>query len=104
MDKELEDLLNAPVPVLIDFYASWCAPCKWILPVLDDVEKYFQGKIKLHKIDVDVHMQLAKSLTILSVPTLILFRNQKEVWRMKGFDLPPILIKSISEHLETTEK
>jgi thioredoxin 1 len=98
-NKELDDLLAGHIPVLVDFYADWCVPCKWVLPVLDDIEKHFNGKIILHKIDIDTHTEIAKSLSILSVPTLILFKEKKEVWRMRGFDLPPILIKSISSHL-----
>jgi thioredoxin 1 len=99
MNAFFDSIISDPVPVLIDFYATWCEPCVWILPVLDDVEKHFNGKIKLHKIDVEKHADVAQSLFIMSVPTLILFRDRKEVWRIKGFDLPPVLIKSISEHL-----
>lgn len=99
MNAHLEKIVSADPAVLIDFYADWCTPCKWVIPVLEDVEKHFGGKLKLHKIDIDEHADLARSLTIMSVPTLILFREGREVWRMRGFDQSPTLIRTISEYL-----
>ena len=78
--------------VLIDFYADWCEPCSWVVPVLDEVGKHFNEKIKIVKINIDEHPEITKSLMILSVPTLILFVDTKEVWRMRGFDTAPSLI------------
>ena len=60
--------------VLVDFYAVWCEPCKWVEPVLDEVLKKFSGKIILHKINIDSHPDVAREHHVLSVPTLILFK------------------------------
>lgn len=95
MDPFLKKIISASPAALIDFYADWCEPCKWVVPILDEVEKHFNGKIKFSKIDIDHHSEISKSLMILSVPTLILFVDQKEVWRMRGFEAAPTLIKTI---------
>ena len=97
MDLFLKKIFSDSPAALIDFYADWCEPCKWVVPILDEVEKHFNGKIKFLKIDIDQHVEFSKSLMILSVPTLILFVDQREVWRMRGFDTSPALIKTIEK-------
>lgn len=99
MENSLERVVATHPAVLVDFYADWCEPCQWVLPILDEVEKHFTGKLKLLKIDIDTHSDIAKTLHVLSVPTLVLFREGKEVWRMRGFDPAPLLIKTIGHHL-----
>ena len=81
--------------ILIDFHATWCEPCKWALPVIDDVLKHFNGKITLEKVNIDEQPDLAASLHIMSVPTFILYQNRKEIWRMRGFDIAPVMIRKI---------
>ena len=81
--------------VLVDFYADWCEPCKWVEPILDEVVKNFDSKLELHKIDIDLQPNVARERLILSVPTLILYKNGEEIWRMRGFDTAPALIKII---------
>ncbi len=95
MEISLEEIIASHPAVLVDFYADWCEPCKWVIPVLDEVEKHFSENLLLHKIDIDKNAELAKSLHIMSVPTLMLFVKGKEVWRMRGFDPAPALIKTI---------
>ena len=90
--------------VIIDFCADWCGPCKWALPVIDDVLKHFNGKIKLEKVNIDEQPDLAASLHIMSVPTFILYQNRKEIWRMRGFDIAPVVIKKIEFALQSTGK
>ena|SRR5438874_7158228 len=85
--------------VLADFVADWCEPCKWAEPVINEVIKKFEGQIVLHKIDIDQQADVARQHHILSVPTLVLFKNGKEVWRMRGFDTAPALIKTVSGFL-----
>jgi thioredoxin 1 len=87
------DIISSDQPVLVDFYAVWCDPCKWVEPVLDEVIKNFDGKILLHKIDIDEEPAIAREHHVMSVPTLILFKNGKELWRMKGFNTAPVLTK-----------
>ena len=83
--------------ILVDFYALWCEPCKWVEPVLDEVLKNFSGKIILHKLDIDMHPDVAREYHVLSVPTLVLFKNGNEVWRMRGFDTAPALSKALGQ-------
>ena len=79
--------------ILVDFYALWCEPCKWVEPVLDEVLKNFSGKIILHKVDIDQQPDVAREYHVLSVPTLILLKKGGEVWRMRGFDTAPVLTR-----------
>ncbi len=97
MDPLLEKWISGSPNILVDFFADWCEPCKWVVPVLDDVGKHFNEKIKITKINIDEHPEIAKSLMILSVPTLILFVDKKEVWRMRGFDTSPSLINILGK-------
>jgi len=85
--------------VLINFTADWCEPCQWVKPILDEVIKNFSGKISLYQLDIDEHPETAKEYHVLSVPTLLLMKNGKEVWRMRGFETAPKLIKILEEYL-----
>ena len=100
MGLSIENIISEHDSVLIDFCAVWCEPCKWVGPILDDVDKHYCGKIKIHKIDIDDHADVAKSLHILSVPTLVLFSSGKEVWRMRGFESAAVLIKTLGKHIK----
>jgi thioredoxin 1 len=100
MDTYLKDLTSAHPFLLIDFHATWCEPCKWVEPLLYDVENHFEGKVVLHKIDIDEHPDVAHDLHILSVPTIVLFRSGEEVWRIRGFDTLPHMIKAINEQIQ----
>ena len=78
-EKNFEEKIKNGV-VLIDFYASWCGPCRMLAPILEDVQVNFGDKVQIHKVDVDDNEKLARSFGIMSIPTLILFENgqQKE--------------------------
>lgn len=86
--------------VLVDFYADWCEPCKWVEPIIEEVIKDLGGKIILHKIDIDLQPNVARDRLILSVPTLVLYKNGEEIWRMRGFDTAPALIKIFKELID----
>lgn len=97
MEKTIEEIVSTQSVVLVDFYANWCEPCKWVVPVLENVQRHFNGKISIQKIDIDKHVEIARDIKIMSVPTLVLFQNGKEVWRMRGFDTAPKLIRIFEE-------
>ncbi len=78
------DLINQDVPVLVDFKADWCQPCKMMIPVLKQVKQNFHDQIKIIKIDIDKNPAVAQKYGIRGVPTLILFKNGQEVWKQSG--------------------
>lgn len=69
------EVLNADVPVLVDFWAAWCGPCKMIAPILDELAKEYNGKIKIAKIDVDANNDTPAKFGIRGIPTLIIFKQ-----------------------------
>jgi len=93
------EALSAKNFVLVDFYATWCEPCKWVEPILKDVMISLSEKIHLHKVDIDKLPDIAKENHVLSVPTLMLFKDGKEIWRMRGFDTAPALISTLGKFL-----
>lgn len=84
MARSFNDLINGDTPVLVDFYATWCGPCKYQAPILDRVAHEVGEKAHILKIDVDRNPQVMERYGIRGVPTLIIFRNGKVVWRASG--------------------
>ncbi|MCA8952299.1 MAG: thioredoxin [Planctomycetes bacterium] len=79
-----EALQQASVPVLVDFSASWCGPCKALAPTIDKVAEEYKGRMEVYKLDIDNSQETAASLGIQSVPTCVFFHNGKEVDRFSG--------------------
>jgi len=78
------EVLNSNVPVLVDFFAEWCGPCKMIAPILDSVANELEGKAKIVKVDIDQSMALATKYKVMSVPTLVFIKNGEVVDQIVG--------------------
>lgn len=78
------EVLNASLPVLVDFYADWCGPCKMMAPVVDQLSEEYQGKLKVGKLNVDQNEELAVKYGVMTIPTLIFIKDGKEVQRVIG--------------------
>jgi len=78
------EVLNSREPVLIDFWAEWCMPCRMIAPAFNELAEDYKGKVKFAKVNVDDNTELATQLQILSIPVLILFKEGKELTRIVG--------------------
>jgi thioredoxin 1 len=78
------EIINGSTPVLVDFYADWCGPCKMMAPIMQQVSKEMEGKVKVIKVDVDKNEDVARKYQIRSIPTMILFKNGKVLWQGVG--------------------
>ena len=79
-----EEVLNSEKPVLVDFYADWCGPCKMMAPIVEELATELDGKAKVGKINVDENSDIAVEYNVMSIPTLIIFKNGKEEKRLVG--------------------
>ncbi len=93
------NVLKAATPTLVDFWATWCAPCRMIAPVLEEIAAENEGRLTIAKLDVDSNPGIAASYGIQSIPTLILFKDGKPVERLVGFMNKKKLMDKIAPHL-----
>ena len=93
------EIINSETPVLIDFHATWCGPCKALAPIIKNVKKKVGDKAKIIKIDIDKNQALANKLQIRGVPTLILYKGGETKWRQSGVVSELELIRVIGKHL-----
>ncbi len=92
-------VLGSEAPVLVDFYADWCAPCKYVAPLMDELAQTHEGRLLVVKVDTDQAPDLSQKLSIRSIPTLILFKEGEEVARSVGFE--PEKVRSMADEAVT---
>jgi thioredoxin 1 len=97
---DFNKIISGKQPALVSFGAEWCEPCKWLEPILKEIEDAFAGELTVHKIDIDKEPALKETYHIRSVPTLLLFKDNDIRWRYQGFDTAPKMKKIIREKLD----
>ena len=96
--SKFSELINQNKPVLVDFFADWCGPCKMMNPILKEVKDALGDRVSVIKINVDTNKQLAAKYQVRGVPTLILFKAGKQLWRQSGVLQKNELIQIINLH------
>lgn len=98
-EEEFDEFIRSHGLVLVDFWAEWCGPCRMIAPILDEISRDYAGKVVVAKVDVDRNRGLAMRFGIMSIPTLILFKNGRPVDMMIGARPRPAIEDMIKRHL-----
>lgn len=94
-----QEVVNSDVPVLVDFWATWCGPCRKLSPVLDEISKNYEGKVKFAKVNVEQSKETAKKYSISGIPCLLVFKNGNPVERMVGLMPKSTIVSNIEKHV-----
>ena len=99
--NEFNQIIGSDKPTLVDFFATWCGPCKMQAPILEKLKEHMGDKVTIIKIDIDRNQELAMRYRVQSVPTLMIFKNGQPVWREAGLKPEDYLAKKLYEHIPT---
>ncbi len=94
-DNFKKEVLDSDKPVLVDFWATWCMPCKMIAPIVNEISNEYNGKCKVAKLNIDDAMEIATKFGVMNIPTIILFKNGKEFTRIVGVASKESILKKI---------
>ena len=97
---DFNQVIQSDTPTLVDFFATWCGPCKMQTPILEEVKQRVGDGATILKVDIDANSDLARHYRVQSVPTLILFKGGEAVWRTVGLQQADVLEAKIREHIE----
>ena len=95
-----QEVLEADIPVMVDFWAEWCMPCKMVEPVVDEIEHDYEGKLKVCRLNVDEAGETASRYQVMSIPTLAVFKNGKMVDRVVGALSKDVIVEKINPQIE----
>jgi thioredoxin 1 len=95
-----DEVINADTPVLVDFWAAWCGPCRVVAPILDQIAEEHEGKLKIAKVNIDEDQEYAAALGIATIPTLVLFKGGQPVEKLIGAYPKNRIIEKVAPHLD----
>lgn len=98
-DNFQREVLDSTVPVLVDFWAEWCGPCKMIAPIVDEIAAEYGDKLRVGKLDADEHGGILQQYGIMGIPTLILFKNGEAAARIVGYQPKEQILNHLKSHL-----
>ena len=99
-----QEVINSNEPVLVDFWATWCGPCKLIAPAIEELAKEYEGKVKVGKLDIDANPTVPTQYGIRSIPTLLVFKGGKMVEQIVGAVPKQEIVRALGNHIEETSQ